>query len=98
MTNFLMLVLAAFLVSVASFLLYRRTPRGWTKVFLAVTALSALALPVGAILHNAVDALFHVEEPVFFLLAVVGAPLGVLVGIVGAAISAWSGRSRPSRC
>ncbi len=97
MTNFLMLVLAAFLVSVASFLLYRRTPRGWTKVFLAVTALSALAFPVGAI-HNAVDALFHVEEPVFFLLAVVGAPLGVLVGIVGAAISAWSGRSRPSRC
>lgn len=81
-------------VAVGSYLLYRRVPRGWTKTFLAVATLSALAFPVCAVLHNAVAALFQVEEPVFFVLAVIGAPLGVATGLLGAAITALRGRRR----
>jgi hypothetical protein len=46
------------------------------------------------VLHNAVDAIFHVDEAVFFLLAVIGAPVGVAVGVLGAAITAAGGRRR----
>lgn len=92
MITFLSLVLSAVAVSAISFVLYRRASRGWTRIFLGLAAISAIAFPVGAVLHNAVDALFHVDEPVFFLTAVVGAPVGVLVGLVGAAFSAYTGR------
>lgn len=94
MTRFLVMIGAALAVAVASFLLSRRVPRGWTKTFLVVAALSALAFPVCAVLHNAVSALLDLEEPVFFLLAVIGAPLGVAVGLLGAALSAALGRPR----
>lgn len=94
MTRFLMLVGAAVLVAVVSFLVYRRTPRGWTRTFLGIAWISAIAFPVCAVLHNAVDAVFHVEEPVFFLLAVIGAPVGVAVGLLGAAIAAGLGHRR----
>jgi len=88
MTTFLTLVGAAVIAAVVSFLLYRRAPRGWTKLFLAIASVSAIAFPVCAVLHNAVDAVFHVEEPVFFLLAVIVAPAGIAVGLLGAAITA----------
>ncbi|HEX6851655.1 MAG TPA: hypothetical protein VF139_09625 [Candidatus Polarisedimenticolaceae bacterium] len=91
MTKFLMLIGAALVLAAISFVLYRRAPRGWTRIFLGLAAISAIAFPVGAVLHNAIDALFHVEEPVFFLIAVIGAPVGVLVGLVGAAITAYTG-------
>jgi len=88
MTTFLLLVGAAVIAAVVLFLLYRRTPRGWTKAFLGIAGVSAIAFPVCAVLHNAVDAVFHVEEPVFFLLAVIVAPAGIAVGPLGAAITA----------
>ena len=47
-------------------------------------------------LHNAFDAVFHVEEAVFFLIAVIGAPVGVAVGRIGAAIVAALERRRPA--
>ena len=87
MTTFLLLVGAAVIAAVVLFLLYRRTPRGWTKAFLGIAGVSAIAFPVCAVLHNAMDAIFHVEEPVFFLLAVIGAPAGVMAGVLGAAIT-----------
>ncbi len=96
MIRFLIMVGAAVLVAAAALLLHRRVPRGWTKTFLGIAAFSAIAFPICAVLHNAVDAVFHVEEPVFFLLAVIGAPLGVAVGLLGAAIAALRGRQRPS--
>ena len=93
MARFLMLVVVALVLAAISCILYRRTPRGWTRSFLGLAAISAIAFPVGAVLHNAFDALFHVDEPVFFLIAVIGAPVGVVVGLVGAAITAWLGRN-----
>ncbi len=74
-----------------------RAAPGRTRKFLAVAAISALAFPVLAVLHNAVDALFHFEEPVFFLLAVIGAPAGVVIGLAGAAVSAFLHRQDPPR-
>jgi hypothetical membrane protein len=94
MKAFLGLIGAAVIVAVVSILLFRRAPRGWTKTFLGIAAISALAFPLCAVLHNAVDAVFHVDEPVFFLLAVIGAPVGVAVGLIGAAVTAGTGRRR----
>jgi len=87
MSRFLMLVGAALVLAAAALVLFRRAPKGWTRFFLGLAAISALAFPVGAVLHNAVEALFHVDEPVFFLAAVIGAPTGIAVGFVGAAVA-----------
>ena len=91
-------ILPSFLVlAVALPFLARRVGPGWTRVFLWIAAASAIAFPVGAVLHNAADALLHVEEPVFFLLAVIGAPAGLMIGLAGAAVSALvTRRHRPS--
>lgn len=84
------------LLAVVLPLLARRADPGWTRVFLWIAAASAIGFPVGVVLHNAADALFHVEEPVFFLLAVIGAPVGLLVGLTGAVVSRMARRHRPS--
>jgi hypothetical protein len=69
-----------------------RARPGWTRVFLWIAAASAIAFPLGVVLHNATEALLDVEEPVFFLLAVVVAPAGLLIGLAGAAVSGIVGR------
>jgi uncharacterized membrane protein len=92
MGKFLGLVLLAVAIAALSYGLYRKAPSRRTRMFLAVAGISALAFPIAAVLHNAVDALFHVEEPVFFLIAVIGAPIGVVVGVIGAALSTYWGR------
>jgi hypothetical protein len=56
------------------------------KVFLIVTGISAALFILGVFLHNALSALFGVEEPVFFIIAVIIAPLGFVVGIVGSLV------------
>ncbi|MCU0232111.1 MAG: hypothetical protein MUC67_12195, partial [Acidobacteria bacterium] len=73
--------------AVVLFVFWSRAPQGWTKRFLAIAWISAVAFPVCAVLHNAVDAVFHLDEPFFFLLAVIAAPLGLAVGLVGAALT-----------
>jgi len=55
------------------------------KTFLIVAGASVVAFVVSALLHNALSALLHIEEPVFFLIAVLVAPLGFLVGVLGSA-------------
>ncbi len=59
----------------------------WTK-FLLVSGLAVVVFVVAVFLHNAVYGLFHVEEPVFFLIAVIVAPLTFAIGILGAIVSA----------
>ena len=49
-----------------------------------MTAGIALAVFVlSAFLHNAISALFGLEEPVFFFIAVFIAPLALAVGLIG---------------
>ncbi len=54
--------------------------------FLVVTAFSPLLFVAGVVLHNVIYGLTHVEEPVFFLIAVVVAPVAFAVGIVGSLV------------
>jgi hypothetical protein len=96
MSKFLVMIGAAVLAAVVLFALWARAPRGWTKTFLAIAWISAIAFPVCAVLHNAVDAVFHFDEPVFFLLAVIGAPAGLAVGLAGAVLTALLARREPA--
>lgn len=96
MSRFLMMIGVAVLAAVVLFALWARAPRGWTKNFLAIAWISAIAFPVCAVLHNAVDAVFHFDEPVFFLLAIIGSPAGLAVGLVGATIAALLARRGPA--
>ena len=57
--------------------------QGLLKKFLLLTGASAVGYLPFILLHNAVSALFGVEEPFFFILAVFVCPLGFLVGAVG---------------
>jgi energy-converting hydrogenase Eha subunit A len=92
MLKFAVMIGIAVALFAIALVLYLKTPSGRTKKFLGLAWISALAFPICAVLHNVVDGVFHVEEPVFFLLAVIGAPVGILVGLAGAAFSAYTGR------
>jgi hypothetical protein len=56
------------------------------RVFLIATGISAALFILSVFLHNVLSALFGLEEPVFFTLAVIVAPLGFIVGIVGSLV------------
>jgi hypothetical protein len=58
------------------------------KKFLLLTEASFVGLLVFAILHNVVSALFNIEEPVFFIIAIIVCPIGFLVGAVGTIVLA----------
>ena len=58
------------------------------KRFLLLTEASFVGLLVFAILHNVVSALFNIEEPVFFIIAIIVCPIGFLVGAVGTIVLA----------
>lgn len=94
MFGFVMIVVTVLVLAAVTGVLFFRTKPGAVRKFLGVAAVSAAAFPVCVVLHNAVDALFHFEEAVFFLVAVIGAPLGMLVGVVGAAVAALMQRSK----
>jgi hypothetical protein len=67
---------------------------GMLKKFLLLTGASAVGLPVFALLHNAVSALFNTEEAVFFTIATIVCPIGFLVGAVGTIVLAI--KTKPS--
>ena len=67
---------------------------GGLKKFLLLTGASAVGLPVFAILHNLVSALFNTEEAVFFTIATIVCPIGFLVGAVGSIVLAI--KTKPS--
>lgn len=94
---FWVILASSLVLALALPLLARRVGPGWTRVFLRVAAASAIAFPVGVVLHNAAEAMLRVEEPVFFVIAVIGAPAGLMIGLAGAAVSAlMARRHRPS--
>jgi len=66
--------------------------RGILKKFLLLTEASFVGFPIFVILHNAISGLTNFEEPVFFILATIVCPLGLLVGGVGTIVLAIKNR------
>ncbi len=64
------------------------------KTFLRVAGIAAGAGVSSFILHNAVSALLGVEEPVFFIIAVILSPGAIAVGLVGGLVICVRGLAR----
>jgi len=84
------LFLSAGLVYLLSYLFYDRAEPGMTekrlkllKKFLLIVGMSIGAFIISVFLHNALSGLFGVEEPVFFIIAVILAPLALVIGLIG---------------
>ena len=70
--------------------------RAGLKKFLLLTEASFVGFPIFVLLHNAVSGLLNMEEAVFFTLATIVCPLGLLVGIVGTIVIAVKSRGTPT--
>ncbi len=87
------LFLSVGLVYMLSYLFYDRVePRmmeNYLRKFRLFLMIAGLLLGIGIIsifLHNAISGLFGFEEPVFFIIGVIVAPLGLVAGIVGSLV------------
>jgi hypothetical protein len=79
------------------------------KAFLLLTGASAAGIPLFAVLHNVVYALFIYffgegfwngigDEPVFFILAVLVSPIAFLTGAIGSIVlKFWKVKRSPAR-
>jgi cation transport ATPase len=56
------------------------------KTFLIVAGIAVAVFVLSVFLHNMISGLFHIEEPVFFTIAIIIAPLGLLVGLIGSLV------------
>lgn len=56
------------------------------KKFVLTMSISAGAFVVSVLAHNVISAWFGIEEPVFFIIAVILAPVAFLVGAVGSIV------------
>jgi hypothetical protein len=56
------------------------------KRFLLLAGISLGAFIISFFLHNFISGLLGVEEPVFFIIAVIVSPLGLAVGLIGALV------------
>jgi hypothetical protein len=66
------------------------------KTFLLIIGLSIGTFIVGVFLHNALSALFGIEEPVFFIIAVILSPAALAAGIIGSLVLVIIGLARRS--
>ena len=88
------LLLGAILIS----LTVKNKIEGPVKKFLLLTGISSVGFLVFVVLHNLVSGLLsvilnsEVEEPVFFILAVIVCPLGFIIGAAGSIIGLLRGR------
>ena len=87
------LFLAGVTVYLLSYLFYDRVePRlsekalKMMKIFLMMTGISVAVFIISVFLHNAIGGLFSIEEPVFFFIAVLIAPLAFAAGIIGSLV------------
>jgi len=60
--------------------------RKMLKAFLIVAGVAVATFVISVFLHNALSALFDIEEPVFFTIAVIISPLALLVGLIGSLV------------
>jgi hypothetical protein len=56
------------------------------KKFMWLTGIAAVVCIISVVLHNVVSGLLNVEEPVFFVIAVIIAPAAFVVGIIGSTV------------
>jgi len=56
------------------------------KIFLIVAGSSVAVFILSVFLHNMISGLFGKEEPVFFTIATIIAPLGLVVGLIGSLV------------
>jgi hypothetical protein len=56
------------------------------RIFLMVLGISLVVFIVSVFLHNTVSALLNVEEPVFFIIAVILSPLAFATGLIGSLV------------
>jgi len=88
------LFLAGGLVYLISYIFYDRIEprlnekgRGRLGVFLRVAGIGVGVFIISVFLHNAISAVLGIEEPVFFVIAVILAPVAVAVGLIGSLIT-----------
>jgi len=87
------LFLSAGLVYLLTYLFYDRAePKmgerrmRMLKTFLLVVGISLGTLVISIFLHNVISGWLEVEEPVFFVIAVLVAPLALAVGLIGSLV------------
>lgn len=92
---FASIFVAGTMAYVISYFFYDRiapklTTRGWKmlKIFLLTAGIGFVVCILSIFLHNIIYALFDIEEPVFFIIAVIIAPLAVIVGFLGSIVIA----------
>jgi hypothetical protein len=86
---------AFFLLGLALIILVvKKKVEGLLKKFLLLTGASAVGFLPFVVLHNAVSGLFDIEEPFFFILAVIVCPLGFFVGTTGTIVLFLKKRKR----
>lgn len=97
------LFLSAGLVYLLSYLYYDRAEPKMEgrlskllKTFLVISGLSIGTFIVSTFLHNALGALFGIEEPVFFVIAVIISPAALATGIIGSLVLFFMGLARRS--
>jgi hypothetical protein len=95
------LFLSAGLVYLLSYIYYDRAEPKMNskltkllKTFLLISGLSVAAFIVSVFLHNALGALFDIEEPVFFILAVIISPAALAAGLIGSLVLFIMGLAR----
>jgi len=89
-------IMSLFLGIILIFLTLKERTKGWSKRFLLLTGVSVIGMPISIILHNLIYGLFIyffgqnfweriglLDEPVFFIIAIIVCPIAFLVGIIG---------------
>ena len=85
--GFFVLIGAFFALGLAVVILtIKQKVKGKLKFFLILAGAAAAGFVASVILHNLLSALLRIEEPVFFLIAVLVCPAAFLIGAVGSII------------
>jgi hypothetical protein len=57
------------------------------RFWLLLALLSSAGFALAVVVHNLIAALFHVEEPLVFVVAVLVTPVGAVVGALGTLVT-----------
>jgi len=93
----------AVVLGAAIFVYSRRRLSGRLRLYVTIIGASILGFFVSVLLHNGIYALVFVtlmdrpdmDEPVFFIIAVLVCPVALAVGVVGSLVTWWKQRRSP---